>query len=108
MLCDYKYLILGVSIGHSGNSIDSTKLINLFILIKNLSIYPWIHHLPYRCFVLGDSGFGITPQMMTPYAESKIAYDSRRGYFNYDLVQHELELKSPYGHHKLAHYRAVR
>ena len=47
--------------------------------------------------MLGDSGFGITPHMITPYSESEVAYDPRRGYFNYNLSSARVRIEQVFG-----------
>lgn len=56
-----------------------------------------MHSLPQQYFILGDSGFGITPSMMTPYSDSEIAYNQRRAAFIYNFNFARVRIEQLFG-----------
>ena len=61
-------------------------------------MYNWIHNLPDGTFVLGDSGFGITPKLMTPFDCSQVEFDPyKRGNFNFQLSRARVRIEQVFG-----------
>ena len=61
-------------------------------------MYRWIHSLPSGMYVIGDSGFCITPKLIVPYTESQKAYDiSKRTLFNYQLSKIRVRIEQCFG-----------
>lgn len=61
-------------------------------------MYDWIHSLPPDRYVIGDSGFAITPKLIVPYSESQKAFDPfDRGMFNYQLSKIRVRIEQTFG-----------
>ena len=61
-------------------------------------MYNWIHSLPNGYFVLGDSGFGITPKLLTPLTISQIHSNPQtRHRFNYELSRACVRIEQVFG-----------
>ena len=49
-------------------------------------------------FVLGDSGFAITPRLITPFDQSQVEYDPEiKGKFNYELSRARVRIEQIFG-----------
>ena len=61
-------------------------------------MYSFIHALPDGYFVLGDSGFGIEPRLMTTFDKSQVNYlPYERGQFNYQLSRALCKIEKVFG-----------
>ena len=61
-------------------------------------MYEWVHRLPKNYFVIGNSGFCVTPKLIVPYTESQKEHDPmNRTTFNYQLSKIRVRIEQVFG-----------